>query len=185
MKTQALLIVICSFLVSFGATHVQAQNHDILNQIYSTSPALQASQDLAGQVDGWFREMEEAAEEQSYLDQIYSTSPSLKASRELGQQVDGWFEEMERDAEEYRRKYPNGNPEAEARGRDFIMGMMGAYQIQEDASHERRKTQLNRRYKDTYNKARSARDYYWSRGNHKKAREMQRVMDQYNPRNFK
>lgn len=120
-----------------------------------------------------------------YLNYLYNTSPSLTASRQLAQQVDGWFQEMDQAAVEYKRKYPNGNPQAEARGMAFITGMQQAYQIQEDASHERRKAQLRRRYTDTYNNALAWRNYYQSYGYYYEAEKMQQVMNAYDPKKIK
>jgi uncharacterized protein (DUF3084 family) len=121
----------------------------------------------------------------SYVNYLYNSSPSLQASRQLAGQVDGWFKDMDKAIADYQRKYPNGNPQAEARGRAFISGMQGAYQIQENASIERRKAQLKRRYTDIYNKAKSWRDYYWSRGYYQDARKMEKVMNTYNPKKYK
>lgn len=117
----------------------------------------------------------------SYVDYLYNSSPSLSASRDLAGQVDGWFQDMDQAVADYKRKYPNGNPQAEARGRAYLSGMQQAYQIQEKASQERQKEALRRRYQDVYNKAKSWRDYYWSYGYYKEARKMQRVMDEYDP----
>ncbi|MEM7370030.1 MAG: hypothetical protein AAF587_15595 [Bacteroidota bacterium] len=120
-----------------------------------------------------------------YLNYLYNSSPSLTASRQLAQQVDGWFQDMDRAVVEYKRKNPNGNPEAEARGRAYLSGIQQAYQIQEDASYERRKAELRRRYTDTYNNARAWRNYYQSYGYYYEAEKMQQVMNAYNPKQFK
>lgn len=124
------------------------------------------------------------AQDYNYLNYLYGSSPSLQASRQLAGQVDGWFREMDQAVQEYQRKYPNGNPQAEARGRQFLMGMQGAYQIQENASYQRRKTQLQRRYRDTYNNAKAWRDYYQSKGYDESARKMEAIMEAYDPDQF-
>ena len=121
----------------------------------------------------------------SYVEYLRQSSPSLSASYQLSQQVDGWFKEIDQAVADYNRKYPNGNPEAEARGRAYLMGMQGAYQVQQDASIERRRIQLKRAYTDTYNKAKAWRDYYYRHGAYQQARQMQQVMDNYNPTQFR
>ena len=119
-----------------------------------------------------------------YLDYLYNSSPSLQASRNLAGEVNGWFQDMDNAVQEYKRKYPNGNPEAEARGRAYLMGLQGAYQAQEDASHKRRSKQLKRLYTDVYNKAKIWKDYYWSVGNYKAYNHMQSIMETYDPDQF-